>query len=238
MRSHVQPTLRTLAVCVLIASVAVAAGQTTSTGADYASINLSLDADLGEQLALRLPVSVLVFDLGAQEANAVAGLTCVVGATAADPVVTSAALAAPTVAPAGITVSTAGSEVRYGGALLTDTSPTLGNPRQVCFRDFALAIFANVPGWQLIVDRVDDQNDQAIEHLYVAWACGSADGVGFRRLEQGATATLLQTTQAGECRDVRVVVGVKPALEQAGVSTATLRYTLISSTDLLGGATQ
>ncbi|MCC6310614.1 MAG: hypothetical protein M9914_14015 [Trueperaceae bacterium] len=227
--------LSALAAMALTACAGVAFGQAMSTGTDHAALTLSIGAEVAQQVSLSLPVSTLTFDLVGGGAAA-DGADCVIGATVTDTAVVGPALGPTTLAPAGVTFALDGAAVTFTGGDRAAAGTTPGDQREVCFKDFTLTAFSNVPGWQLSVDRLPGPGGRGIERLYVGAACPPVGGGGFYLLREGDSAPLVLAPSRDACRDVRVVVGVRPAGEGGGMSTASLRYTLLAPGDAFGVA--
>ncbi len=219
---------RSCGVTLLLASMwLVAAQPATSTGSDSASVAISGTAELGAQTSLRLPVPVLKFDLTGSEATLP---DCALGDAEADLALPAAGLDRPQVAPAGTTlvVSDFPSVTVVGGVRLQPDALPPRDAAVVCYRTFLLGAYSNVAGWQLDVDRVGLPGASEISNLYVGAACPGGAAVGLYPLSVGVGVTLVSGGLPGECRDVLVAVGIKPAHELGGASTALLRYTLLA----------
>lgn len=224
-----------IAICLAAVCEFGMAQAASSVGTTFTSVALTGTVDLSPQVSLRLPGTVTL-DLrdipGDEEVP-----ECVIGPTSGDPSISAAALGSSAVAPAGITFGIGVfPAIQVSGGAPTPPNKVLPAARNiVCYKSFVVRAFGNMPGWQLTVDRLNVAVDQPIENLFVGAACATDDGVSMYRLGTDMSATLVTSAAAGGCRDVAMVLAVKPGHEKGGTSVAHLRYTLMAHGDEFGG---
>ena len=201
-----------------------------SVGAGSVEIAFEATVDFGPITMLRLGADTIVFDL--QALGTEAAPTCVVG-VGADRVVGTALDGGDEVAPAGTSFVVRAwptIEVEGGDALTAYPPPPLaGGAGIVCFQTFELEVYANVPGWQLVVSRADRSESAPFPSAYVAGICAGEEASGLLALADGGRRTLREEVVVDACRTVLVALAVRIDAAVAGSAVTDLQYTLLSA---------
>lgn len=230
-------SLLRLALAWAIACSGLAASQGVgSTGTSSAALALSGRVAVEPLLRLGLSADSLLFDLRPAGA-ARPGQLCVNG-SGVDLSLGAGLLGDDRVAPSGTDFRVADfpSIEIVGGEALNPTDLAFARGQVVCYRTFTLDVFSNQDAWQLRADRIDVDDggrevrvaNGSLDGLYLGAACPQEHGGGLAAMPPGARTTLVSQMPAGSCRAVLVVVALKVLGEPAGVSTAEIRYTLLS----------